>query len=313
MLASNVRFAAAVPAAFEVEMKRWLAVALLLSPHWAQAALVDGVAAVVDGRVITRSEVSDSVALAKRTGLRGGDEERDALEELIERSLVEAEARRLGVEVTDAEVEQAVSEIRSRNGLDPEAFRAALAGQGMEWDVYLAEVRAQILRMKLAGRVLRSKLEVGDEALREFYLKNVADFCESDSLRLYHIQASGPEGRARAEEIRARVAAGEDPEKVARDGEAVGAGDMGYVLVHNLSEDVRRALEKIPTGGVTPVVEMQGSCNLFFVADRKDGRVRPFEEVREQVRERYFREKEQELYRTWIDSLKQKARIVRKL
>lgn len=296
-------------------MKPWVLLAVLVLPQGASAARVDGLAAVVDGRVITRSEVSDSAELARRTGRAAGETERDVLEGLIERSLVEAESQRLGMEVTDQEVEQAVAEIRGRNGLDPEGFRAALAGQGMEWDHYLAEVRFQILRMKVASRVLRAKLEVGDEALREFYLKNVADFCESDALRLYHIQASGPEGKARAEAVRARLAAGEDPAAVARqlEGQLGGAGDMGYVLVHNLSEQVRGAVEKIAPGGVSPVVEMQGSCNLFFVADRRGGTVRAFEEVRDQIRDRYFREKEQELYQTWIDSLKQKARIVRKL
>ncbi|MEE8394668.1 MAG: glycoside hydrolase family 65 protein, partial [bacterium] len=38
--------------------------------------------------------------------------------------------------------------------------------------------------------------------------------------------------------------------------------------------DVRSALDGLPVGGVSPVVEMGGVCNLFYVAERKEGRIR---------------------------------------
>jgi len=296
-------------------MKRWLLAPclLVLSASPALSVTVDGLAAVVDDQVITRSELREAMSMADRPGQApGADARARALEDLIEKVLVNREAKRLGVSVSDEELLRAVEDIRSRNGLDEDAFRQALAGQGMDYGTYLAAVRAQILRMKVAGRVLRAKMDVGDEALREFYLKNVADFCEPDSVRLVQIQTEGPEAREEAEGARVRVLAGENPEAVAREmGSA--AGDMGYVLVENLAEQVRQALRDLEPGEVSPVVEMKGSCSLFVVADRREGRIPAFEEVREQIRDRYFEEKQEELYRTWIESLKEKAQIVRKM
>jgi len=297
-------------------MKRWLSLPLLLllvAP--VRAAPVDGLAAVVDDRIITRSEFDQALALAERTGRASGPEARaEVLEGLIERALVQREAKRQGLGVADDEVQRAIADIRSRNGLDENAFRSALAGQGMDYEAYLAEVGAQILRLKVAGRALRAKLQVGDEALREFYLRNVAQFCEADSVRLIHIQAGGADARQAAEATRARVLAGETPEAATREAApSASVADMGYVLVNNLSEEVRAALRDTPQGGVSPVVEMRGTCSLFVVADRKGGRVPAFEEVRERVRDRYYEDREEELYRSWIESLKERARIVRKM
>jgi len=280
----------------------------------AMAVTVDGLAAVVDDQVITRSELREALSLGERSGQESGpDAKARVLEQLIEKLLVEREAKRLGISVSDEELLQAVEEIRGRNGLDDEGFRAALAKEGMEYGTYLEAVRGQILRMKVAGRVLRAKLDVGDDALREFYLKNVAEFCEADSVRLVHIQAEGPEARETAEGARARLLAGEDPESVARELGSPGGGDMGYVLVDNLADQVRQALHNLEPGEVSPVVEMKGACNLFVVADRREGRIPAFEEVREKIRDRYFEVKQEELYRAWIDSLKEKAQIARKM
>lgn len=296
-------------------MRWFLLLASFLAAVPAAGAAVDGLAAVVDGRVITRSELRQAVDLAERTGrAEGPDASAQVLEGLIEQALVEQEARRLGVAVTPEELEQTVADIRTRNGLDEAAFRAVIVGQGMDYDAYLEEVRSQILRLKVAGRALRSQMQLGDEALREYFLKNVATFCEPDAVRLFHVQAGGAQARQAAEAARARVLAGEDPAEAARGVSPQATGtDMGYVLFENLSDEVRAVLNEAGEEGVSPVLEMRGACHFFVVSDQRRGRIPDFEEVRDQVRERYFVDREEELYRTWMDTLKARARIVRKM
>jgi peptidyl-prolyl cis-trans isomerase SurA len=295
-------------------MRRWLLLSLLFLAVPASARVTDGVAAVVDGYVITRSEVSELVALKRRMGAPSGDEEiAKALDALIENALVKREADRLGISVTDEDVEKAVADIRSRNGLTPEAFQAALAAQGMNYTAYLERVRNEIRRVKLAQQVLRARMKVGDEALREYYLKNVAKYREPDAVRLCHIQLPAPQGRELAERLRRRALAGEDVTELAREVSQGRSGDIGFMSVQNLSEDVRKAIASVDEGEVSDVVEMDGTCHIFAVLERRDGRVSAFEEVRDEIRDFYFREKEEELYRTWLDTLKAKVRIERKM
>ncbi len=291
----------------------WCALVLILvSVRPIPAVVVDGIAAVVNGRVITRSEVRALAAFKERTGQAAGPAEarRSALEDLIERTLVQAEAERLGVQVTDEDVERAIREIGRRNGLDPGAVVQALEAQGVSYDEYVEELRAQIRRMKLAGRVLRQRMEVSDEDLREYYLKNVASFREPDAVRLYHLQTSE---RAAAEAARRRVLSGEDFREVAREvstGPAArDGGDMGLVPLQNLTPAVRDAVEGLEPGQVSGVVAIRGAYHVFYVAERRRGRVPSFEEVRDRIRERYLEDRQEELYRAWLDSLREKARI----
>jgi parvulin-like peptidyl-prolyl isomerase len=274
----------------------------------ASARSVDGVAAVVDGHVITRSEVEELVETRR---LLGGDPaknteiKKEALEDLIEQSLVQEEGDRLGIRVTDDDVATAVSEIRQRNGMDEETFRKALAAQGLDYPQYEREIRTQIRRVKVAGQVLRSRLSVSDEALREYYLRHVADFSEPDQVRLTHVELS--RDRSAAEALREKIAAGEEME-MRRKG-----SDMGFLSLESLSDEVRRAVRGLSPGGVSPVVEIGDTCHLFIVEEEKGGRIPAYEQVADEVRDRYFRDREDELYRTWIESLKEKARIERKL
>jgi len=239
------------------------------------------------------------------------------MESLIETALVEREADRMDVRVSDEELERAVADIRKRNGLDANAFREAIASQGLDYDSYLGTLRSQVLRAKVASRVLRSKLKVGDDALREYYLKNVAEFRDPESVRLYHIQISASRGLPAVEAVRARALAGETFPALARQvSEGPGAakgGDMGHLAVKKLAGEVWDAVSGLPEGGVSHVVAMGGAFHLFYAAEWKGGRIPAFEELRDQSQDRYYKEKEEELYRSWMDSLKEKAGVERML
>lgn len=303
-------------------MKRWsfLTLWVLLSvARPAIAALVECVAVIIDGKVICLTEVEEQEALLEKLGeFTGKDAREEALDLLIERTLVESEAERLGLGVTDEDVERAVEEIRLRNGLDDQAFRAALAAQGLPYDKYLEQIRSQILQVKLAGQVLRPQMAVTDQALREFYLKSVADYRERDRVHLLHIQFPVSYGREQAEAVRDRAIAGEDfaalARKISTGPAADRGGDMGMVSVENLSIEVRSAVADVPEGGVSKLMEIRaGEFHLFKVAERRKGRIPSFEEVRDKVQDRYFEDREKELYESWIESLREKARIERKL
>ncbi len=295
---------------------RWVVWALVVvaAAVDAHAVVVDGVAAVVDRRVITRSEVAEAATMLRQTGASAdADAEKLALDKLVERALVEQEAARLGIEVTDEEVEQAICDICERNNLDRDKLPEALAAQGLDYDAYVAQVRAQLRQMKLVSRVLRARMSVSDMALREFYLKNVPEFRDPDAVHLYHIQFPEGTSRERVEAVRARVLAGEPFQDLARlvsvGPAAVEGGDMGFLPVGSLAGGVAAAIEGLGDGQVSRPVELLGTLHLFYVDRRQKGRIPTFEEVRDRVQARYFKEREQELFRSWIESLREKARI----
>ena len=135
-------------------MKRWtwilIASFLLATPASARAYLVDRVEAVVNGRVITMSEVDRAVrAEALRRGVKTeGDCNKlrtEALGVLIDRTLLLEEARRFNiVQVSDEEVERAFETVRKGFSSDSE-FRKALRQDDLTEEGLKNDLRDQIL------------------------------------------------------------------------------------------------------------------------------------------------------------------------
>lgn len=145
----------------------------------------------------------------------------------------------------------------------------------------------------------------------------MADYRVTDGVRLQHLQLPGAGGVGAAEAARARALGGEDFGALVRELSqgpgAVGGGDMGFLTPDSLSAEVRVAVAGLAEGAVSPVVEMRGNFHLFRVAERRKGRVQAFEEVLDRLRDRYFQDQEEELFQGWIQSLKDQARIDRRL
>jgi len=137
----------------------------------------DRVAAVVNDDVITLSEVYDlGTDYIEDSVTKGGEAmrhpaEHAVLERLIERRLVEQQIATLKLEVTDQDLDKAIDDLARRNGLDREGVKAELERQGMAWDVYRGELREQLRDMKFQQAVLRPRVTITDDELRDAFLR----------------------------------------------------------------------------------------------------------------------------------------------
>jgi parvulin-like peptidyl-prolyl isomerase len=131
------------------------------------------VIAVVNGEPISRADFG--LALVQSLG-------RSVMNTFVDRALVEQEARRLGIGVTDAElaerreleVDLRLRAVPTRARMGPHEFRTLATLRG--WD--MAEFRRQIERgisdgslrvLLLAEKMLVPRLDLSDEALRTYY------------------------------------------------------------------------------------------------------------------------------------------------
>ena len=127
-----------------------------------QAVLLDRIVAVVDTQCITRSAVDEHAARMKL----GRDA---ALNELIERLLIDRDAIKLGLTITEADIDSAVEQVLERNQLDRAAFEKALAEQHFTLDSYREEIGRQILELKwLSLKQNRDVRPESDEARAKF-------------------------------------------------------------------------------------------------------------------------------------------------
>lgn len=145
-------------------------------PALARAAVVDRVAAVVNDDIILRSEIYELGSTYIEENVHNGEPrarlEADVLDRLIERALVDQEVARLHLAPSDADLDRAIDDTAQRNGLDRDGLKAELARQGLAWDDYRNEMRASLKDYRFAQVVLRPRITITDDELRDLWLRS---------------------------------------------------------------------------------------------------------------------------------------------
>lgn len=154
-----------------------MALALVVTnaaPAAAERTLVDGVAAVVGRRVITRTDVDTEgrVVLVNRAGMKGLEQpiddafRRSVLDYMVVQELLVQEAQRVhGVVIPESEVDKGLAAFKGRFG-DDDAFRAFLGSVGADEEGVRTIVRRDLTVQALLSRVLVAKTPEDDEIRR---------------------------------------------------------------------------------------------------------------------------------------------------
>ena len=118
------------------------------------AKIVDGVAANINGQAITIQELR----IAIKTQKKQSKDYMTILERMIEEKLVAEEITKRGLNATDAEVEDAVAQIRKQNFINSDAeLEVKLREQGMTLAQFKKGLLQQIERGKFVNYVMGRK------------------------------------------------------------------------------------------------------------------------------------------------------------
>jgi peptidyl-prolyl cis-trans isomerase SurA len=242
---------------------------------------------------------------------------RDMFDEL----LLLSRASHLRVEVTEAMVDDAVQRMREANRLnDQEAFESALAQAGMTRTDLREQARRNLLLQQVTSRELQSRVELEEEDLRRYYQSHLEDFAVPRRLDLRSIvvlDSSGLDegGRAAlAAEAVSVLEAGIDQETWAeahsKAGETTTLLDLGWVTTGDLAPEIEAAVWPLETGAVSTPIVGRGGDHVVQVVAVDEAHVRPFSEVKEQVRRLEMSRLEEEAVTKMLNDF-EKASFVR--
>jgi peptidyl-prolyl cis-trans isomerase SurA len=291
-----------------------------------RAETVSGIAAVVNDRVVTTHQLDQAVAAALEGKPEPGQMElanlrSQLLSRLIEDSLVEQKIAELGLKVSDEEVEAAIDDVQKQNQLTREQLVAALQAQGMDFADYKENLRKQILRFKLIGREVQSKVEVTNQDELDYFREHIDDYREAPYMRISRITFPVPANaaatereaiRSKAEQARQRLVAGEELEAVlkAYTGEGAEGGDMGIFKEGELSKVFDQAIRNLQQDQVSELVDgPKGNLYLFKVDVRKPGSIRKFDTVKGEIEQTLLKQKREERFKEWAQGLRKAAYI----
>jgi peptidylprolyl isomerase len=201
------------------------------------------------------------------------------------------------------------------------AAEAAQAGWADRPEVAagIAQARQQVIvETWLASKSTPPADEPPEADLRKIYDDNTARFVAPPEYRLAQIFLPVAPGTSDAEaqaiedrigDLRRRARArGGDFGALAREASqhaesAANGGDMGWLAEDALLPEIRQAVTGLDKGAVSAPIRSQAGWHLIRLIDRKDSRVRPFEEVRPLLVEAVHRQQAAELRRRYIEGL----------
>ncbi len=297
-----------------------------------QARVLDRVAALVNGEVITLLELEDRGGpdLRRAEAQPPGparDRERarvlkEAFDGAVSERLFQSQVASLGIEITDAEIDTVIQDVKRRNGLDEDRLDEALRAQGMDRAAYRKAVKRDLESMRLVQLKIRNKVKVTDEDVKNYWQTHPQEFRAGEEVRVRHIFIALPHDADQAELTRvdaiaqralARVKAGEDFGKVAREmsqgPSARDGGELGWLKRGTVQPELEKVAFALQPGEVSGLVRTRPGYQILQVEERRGGGARPFEEVKEEVRDRLVNE-QGDTYRTqYVAELRKDAVI----
>ena len=187
---------------------------------------LDGIAAVVNDGVVLKSELDRELAGVRANiraqGLRSppaGVLRSQVLERLVLREIQSQRARRMGIEISDEQVNRALGFVARQNEVELSELPAALAGQGLDYAQYREELRGQIVLDTLRQRDVVTRVFLNPREVDDFLRGAEGDEGANREYSVSHILIGVPlnatagqreAARERAAKLRQRVLDGEN-------------------------------------------------------------------------------------------------------
>ncbi len=316
-----------------MRVSRFAVVVLLCSSGFTQAALVNGINAIVNDTVITYDQVERWIALIADGLVRQYRnqpqilEERlkklraDQIEELVERQLILNEFKTAGYKLPETFIDDAIrDEIRKNFYGDSARLTKTLQSEGMTKEAFRQQQRDRIIVQYLSKENISSqKILVSPFKIEKFYASNQEKYKVGDQVKLRMIVLSqspaAEPGRAKklAEEVLKKIQEGAAFAEMAtiysEGAQRAEGGDRGWVDRErtDLKKELADAAFALKSGQVSGVIEQPEGCYLMFVEEARPAHVRPIADVREEIESTLKAQESAKMRKQWIDRLRNKS------
>ncbi len=249
---------------------------------------LDKVVAVVNDQIITSLQLSQRVDAIKaqlekqNPGQLPSDSvlRRQVLQQMILQDVELQMARRLGLEVDQGTLDQAIANIAQANNLTPDQLRQALSQQGESWEQFVDTLKDRILVDRLQQQEVEGRIHLDKDEIKTFahQLKEIAGV----SFELQQIFLPLPadpspdavtEVRRAAQQVHEKLEEGASFSRLASEvsaaQDALQGGRLGWVKAAELPSAVSQILLKLKPGQISPVIPGPTGFYIFKLLDTR--------------------------------------------
>lgn len=294
-----------------------LCLLLFLTGVCQAAQVVDRIVAVVNGEIITLQDLQRQIRLTVGQTPDPATAERIApqvLDAMIDDIVLRQEAQRLNIEVSDSEVENEIRQFKVRRRLSDEDFERTLRLQGLTPEQFKERSREDIVKHRIIGYMVRRKVVVTQEEIDAYLERNRSELTTE---RVVTLQMVVLADRDSATELRRALDSGEIGIDEAVERYSVGPkaeqGVMSDVRWRELDDPWREGLRDLGVGQLSEPFLVQDRWVVVKLLDRRDGERQETAAVEEEVREAIMRPKLEERFKEYMNGLRSRAIIQKKL
>jgi peptidyl-prolyl cis-trans isomerase SurA len=304
-----------------------------------RADILEQILVKVNGDIITKTELEQRQIAALRQrdpNFRPGSDAdlQKALVEVTPEVIVSAvdellliqRGRELGYALGNEQFRSIVDNIKKENKIETEEqFQAALKQEGLT----LEDLRRQIERNMLASRVqqveVMGKIAVSDDEVKQFYEANKDSFTTQPQVTLREILVAVPTSekgvnvaeddaaKAKAEDIRKRVDAGEPFARLASDlsdsGSKANGGLIGPISRSDLSPELQQEIANLKVGQMTRTIRTTRGYQIIKLESSSEVKTKTMDEARPEIADRVAAQKQRGQMVQYLQQLRTQAII----
>ncbi len=303
--------------------------AALCLPFIASAEQIDRIVAIVNEEPVTSFEVEKEQANMTKASEKDPSildkkavSSQAALNSIINRKLIAMKIKELDIKVSDDEVKQAIEDVKKQNNISQEILVDALKNQGISFEEYRSQIREQLERLRLVSMEVRSKIQITDKDIRDYYNTNPEKFEKEEIYHARLITLNVPADASESEKKRLRdsissiyaeAKSGKNFEELARkysqDPSAKDGGDLGAFKKGDMLPEFDNVLAKIKPGEISEPFATQSGLHIVKLESRSHGELQPFDKVKGDIADLLFKKKSEERFNQWLADLRKNAAV----
>jgi len=248
--------------------------------------------------------------------------QRKALQTIVDEELQYEDGVRLGVTVTDAEVDDALARGKKQYATE-QAFEDARRETDLSMSDLRREIRRALIIQKADVRQVTSQCEVDQAEAARFFAANPQRFVMPEQLHVYAMTigvdpSAAPrvwtEAKARAADVRRQIKGGARFEDMARkystDPSRDKGGDMGFFHRGTLNDAFEQATRDLKPGQVSDVVQTLYGYHVVRVSEIRPPQAKTFAEVGAQIQKDLTTKRCADMRDAWLARLRAQATVV---
>lgn len=232
-----------------------------------------------------------------------GDE---ALEALVTDKIIEMEAKKEKVTISDKEKEEELKNLKESYGGE-EGFKAALEQSG----VTEAGIAEDIEKYLKTEKLLEPRIDLKEDEIKAYFDENKDQFAQQEQVKASHILV---EDEATAKEVKSKLDKGEEFADLAKEystdaSNAESGGELGYFGKGEMEAAFEEAAFALKANEISGPVKTDYGYHIIKVEDKKEAKEAVYEDSKEAAKKALFDERMQTEYYNWLEEKKEEYKI----